>query len=73
MFPDGVRATFSKKNSEWIITNNKGCRQVFCDDQTRDLEPLPCATETDALTEACMMIREDNVCTVTYKDGSVFC
>ena len=73
MFPDGVRATFSKKDSEWIITNNKGCRRVFCDEQTRDLEPLPCATETDALTEACMMIREDNVCKVTYKDGSVFC
>jgi len=24
MFPDGVRAFFSKENLEWIVTNNKG-------------------------------------------------
>jgi len=24
MFPDGVRAFFSRQNLEWIVTNNKG-------------------------------------------------
>lgn len=73
IYPNGLRANFSKKNMEWIVTNNKGKRRAFKDDSYRDLEPVPCATETDAVSLAKMMIREDNVTTVTYKDGSVFC
>ena len=57
---------------EWIVTNNKGKRRSFKDNVNRDLEPIPCATETDAVTNAQMMIREDDVCSVTYKDGSLF-
>jgi len=29
LFPDGVHATFSKKNLEWIVTNNKGMQRRF--------------------------------------------
>ena len=72
LYPDGVVASFSKTNMEWIVTNNKGKRRSYKDDVNRDLAPIPCACETDAVTNAKMMIREDNVCSVTYKDGSLF-
>ena len=72
LYPDGVVANFSKQNMEWIVINNKGKRRSFKDNINKDLAPIPCATETDAVTNAQMMIREDNVCTVTYKDGSLF-
>jgi len=73
LFPDGVKAVFSKQNLEWIVTNNKGMRRRYKDGAYEDVERIPCAMETDAVTLACMMIREDNVVTVTYKDQSVFC
>ena len=70
LYPDGVVAHFSKQDMEWIVTNNKGKRVSFKDNVKKDLKPVPCATETDAVTNAKMMIREDNVCSVQYKDGS---
>jgi len=39
----------------------------------RDLKSIPCAKETDANTGAKMMIREDEVIAVSYKDGSLYC
>ena len=45
----------------WIVTNNKGMRQAKKDGQSWDLEPIPCAIEKDAVSEARMQIREDNV------------
>ena len=72
IYPDGVVARFSKQDMEWIVTNNKGKRLSYKDNVYRDLPPIPSATETDAVTNAKMMIREDDVCSVTYKDGSVF-
>ena len=72
LYPDGVVARFSKQNMEWVITNNKGKRTSYKDNVYRDLPSIPCATETDAVTKAQMMIREDDVCTVTYEDGSIF-
>ena len=73
MYPDGVRAYFSKQNLEWIVTNNKGMQRALKDGVFRDLKPIPCAKETDSITGARMMIREDDVLAVTYKDGSLFC
>lgn len=73
LFPDGVRATFSKQNLEWIVTNNKGMQRALKNGVFRDLKKIPCAKETDSETGARMMIREDEVITVTYKDGSLFC
>lgn len=73
LFPDGVRATFSKENLEWIVTNNKGMQRALKNGVFRDLKKIPCAKETDSETGARMMIREDEVITVTYKDGSLFC
>ena len=73
LFPDGVFATFSRKHLEWTITNNKGMRRKFKDGVYTDLDEIPCAFETDALTGARMMIREDQIVSVTYKDGSVYC
>ena len=72
LYPDGVVARFSKQNMEWVITNNKGKRTSYKDNVYRDLPSIPCATETDAVTKAQMMILEDDVCTVTYEDGSIF-
>ena len=72
LYPDGVVARFSKANMEWIVTNNRGKRTSFKDNCLKDLAPIPCATETDAVTNAKMMIREDNVCSVVYKDGSTY-
>lgn len=57
----------------WVVTNNKGMRQAKKDGQAWDISPIPCAIEKDAVTEARMMIREDNVVTITYKDGSTYC
>ena len=73
LFPDGVHATFSKKNLEWIVTNNKGMQRRFQNGMFTDLPPIPCAVETDAVTGAQMMIREDEIVSVIYKDGSVYC
>jgi len=72
LYPDGVVACFSKQRMEWIVTNNKGKRVSYKDNMHRDLTPIPCACETDAVTNAKMMIREDNVCTVRYRDGSLY-
>jgi len=48
----------------WTITNNKGKRVAKQGGISWDLEPIPCATETDAVTNAKMMIREDKVMTI---------
>ena len=72
LYPNGQKAVFNKKNMEWIVTNNKGKRRSYKDAVLVDLDAIPCATETDAVSGAKMMIREDDVCTVQYKDGSLF-
>jgi hypothetical protein len=64
LFPNGVTAYFNKKDMLWTITNNKGIRRAKKGGVSWDLEPLPCATETDAVTNATMMIREDKVMTI---------
>lgn len=48
----------------WVITNNKGRRVAKKSGISWDLERIPCATETDAVTKAKMMIREDKVMTI---------
>jgi hypothetical protein len=73
LFPDGVHAVFSKAKLEWIVTNNKGMQRRFKDGKFTDLQSIPCAVETDAVTGAKMMIREDEIVSVTYKDGSMYC
>lgn len=73
LFPDGVRAEFTKETLTWTITNNKGLRQSFKDGVYTDLSSIACATETDSVSGAAMLIREDNVVRVTYVDGSVYC
>jgi hypothetical protein len=57
----------------WVITNNKGMRVAKKGGVQWDLEPIPCAYETDAVTQATMMIREDKVMTIRFKDGSFYC
>lgn len=73
LFPDGVHAIFSKAKLEWIVTNNKGMQRRFKNGVFTDLEPIPCAVETDAVSGAKMMIREDEIVSVVYKDGSMYC
>ncbi len=36
------------------------------------MDPIPCAYETDAVTYAKVMVREDNVMTIKFKDGSFY-
>jgi hypothetical protein len=73
LFPNGTTATFNKKDMMWIVINNKGRRTGYKNDIRWDLDPIPCATETDAVTNATMMIREDKVLTIKFKDGSLYC
>lgn len=73
LYPSGVRAVFTKKDMTWVITNNKGLRRAKKAGVTWDLDPIPCAYETDAVTNARMMIREDKAVTVEFADGSLFC
>lgn len=73
LFPDGTRGFFSKANKEWKVVNAKGKVRCSKEGVSRNMDSIPCATETDAVTGARMTIREDNVVLVTYKDGSVFC
>jgi transcriptional regulator with PAS, ATPase and Fis domain len=47
LFGDGVRAEFSKKRLEWIVTNNLGKRRSFRDGVEEDMERIPAAVETD--------------------------
>lgn len=52
LYPDGVVAHFCKANMEWIVTNNRGKRTQYKDNCFTDLATIPCATETDAVTNA---------------------
>lgn len=45
----------------------------FKDGIYSDLQSIPAAAETDAVTGARMLIREDDVVSVTYLDGSIYC
>ncbi len=45
----------------------------FKDGVFTDLESIPCAVETDAVTGAKLLIREDEIVSVVYKDGSRYC
>lgn len=73
LFPDGLKAHFIREEMQWIVTNNKGMRRSHKNGISFDMERIPCATETDAVSLATMMIREDNVVTIRYKDGALFC
>lgn len=73
LFPNGNKATFSKSDMTWIVTNNKGMRRAKKGGVEWDLEPIPCAFETDELSKARMMIRDDKVMTIEFADGSLFC
>jgi hypothetical protein len=57
----------------WVVTNNKGIRRAKKAGIEWDLEPIPCSFETDAVTNAKMMTREDKVMTIRFKDGSFYC
>jgi len=73
LFPDGHFAVFSRENLEWTVTNNKGMQRKFKDGVFQDIQSIPCAVETDSVTGAKMMIREDEIVSVVYKDGSRYC
>jgi len=73
LFPDGVYAVFCRENLEWTVTNNKGMQRKFKDGVFTDIGQIPCAVETDSVSGARMMIREDEIVSVTYKDGSRYC
>lgn len=73
LFPSGVRATFNKQEMSWTIVNNKGFRMCKKDGHVWDMDPIPCAYETDATTGARVMIRDDKVMTIEYADGSLLC
>jgi hypothetical protein len=73
LFPSGVKAVFTKATMSWVITNNKGFRTLKKGGESWDIEPVPCAYETDATTGARMMVRDDKVMTIEFSDGSLFC
>lgn len=73
LYPNGYKSYFDRENMTWTVTNNKGMRRVLKDGVQWDLDSIPCATETDAVTNAKMMIREDNVITIQFQDGSFYC
>ena len=73
LFPTGVLAHFSKATMTWTLTNSKGLRRAKRGGVEWDIEPLPCAYETDSVTGCRTMIREDKVLTIEYPDGSLFC
>jgi len=73
LFPHGEFAYFNKKEMMWTVTNNKGRRRATKSGVTWDLESIPSATETDAVSNAKMTIREDKVMTIYFKDGSLYC
>jgi hypothetical protein len=64
LFSNGYKANFNRKDMSWIITNNKGMRRALKDGAQWDIDAIPCAIETDAVTNAKMLIREDNVMTI---------
>ena len=73
LFPSGNRAYFERQTKMWVSTNNKGRRTASKDGVSWDIESIPCAVETDAVSHARMMIREDNVMKIEFKDGSTYC
>jgi len=73
LFPTGVKAVFTKSDMTWVVTNNKGFRRAKKAGVEWDLEPIPCAFETDEVTSARMMLRDDKVMTIQFADGSLFC
>lgn len=73
LFSNGNYAYFSKQDMMWTVTNNKGLRRAKKAGIEWDLEPISCAYETDAVSKAKTMIREDKVMIIKYADGSLFC
>ena len=73
LFPSGVKAVFTKKDMTWRVTNNKGFCRAKKAGVEWDLDPVPCAYETDPVTGARMMIREDKVVTIEFKTGALLC
>ena len=73
LYPSGQHAFFSKATMTWTVTTNKGLRTATKSGVSWDLEPIPCAYETDPVTQAKMMIREDKVMTIRFKEGSFYC
>lgn len=59
LFPNGEVAKFNKQEMMWVVTNAKGRRVASKGGIKWDLESVPCATETDAVSKARMTIRED--------------
>lgn len=64
LFPKGEVARFSKQDMMWVVTNAKGRRVASKGGISWDLESVPCATETDAVSKARVTIREDHVMTI---------
>ena len=61
------------RNGLWVGTNNKGCRRgrKTKDDYEFVLDPIPCAHRTDPESLAKIMMRDDNVMTIRYVDGTL--
>lgn len=69
LYNNGERAYFNRQHLLWIVTNKKGMQRAKRDGVEWDLEKIPTATETDAVTGAKTTIREDNVASIEYLDG----
>jgi hypothetical protein len=72
MFANGNFAEYDPSERLWFSTNNKGIRRGKTLEGLIEFDSgeIPCATKTDPTTEAKVMVREDGVVTVTYKDFS---
>jgi len=69
--PDGTRTYFDRKKRLWTVINNRGIRNYVHKVEWTG-EPVPCAVETDAVSLARVMIREDSVMSITFSDGSIY-
>jgi len=72
LYANGNRAEFLREDKLWVVTNNKGRRRARKENVEWDLESIPCAYETDAVSYARVMFREDNVMTIRFKDNSFY-
>ena len=72
MYANGNFSEYDPKTDLWTITNNSGKRRCKrqSDGYEYDIDQIPAAIETCAVTNAKVLFKEDNVTSVLYPDGT---
>lgn len=72
LYSNGNRSFFEREEHLWTFINAKGMRRCRKNGIEWDIEPVHASQETDAVSYACMHVREDGVVSIKFVDGSFY-